>query len=545
MPDPVFPPGPVAAGPVCAGPASADAVFSGPVAAQPVDAAGRMQAAGLAAGLFARIAASLGAALLAAACSSLAPPVREPALDIPQAWPQAGVASQASAQDWWKMFDDPSLDRMVEEALVHNLDVAAAIFRVEEARALAAAARADQWFSVQATAGASRGRASERSATPLPPGVSTIGDRRSIGIEAAYEADLWGRYRDASASARAALAASRYAQAVVRLSVASQVVQGYFDLRALDAQVELTQRTLRTRKEAVSLREKRLKGGTGSALDLHQDQAEAALAEATLAELSERASLTGSALAVLLGRNPRALLEADIERGKTIDALAAPPEVPGGLPSQLLARRPDVQQSHALLAAATAEIGVARASYLPSLSLTAAYGGESSALSDVLTSPARVWLLAAALAAPLFTAGRADAAVDLANAREREAAVRYEQTALIAFREVRDALSRRSWAVSRAQAQQTRIQALDNARRLARIRYDSGYSGYLDVLDADRNLFQSELDRVAARRDSLVASVDLVKSLGGGWSGLEPPPQAQLTQTEAQPLPNERTTRSN
>src|SRR5690606_16369208 len=143
--------------------------------------------------------------------------------------------------------------------------------------------------------------------------------------------------------------------------------------RALDAQVDLTERTLTTRKEAVALREKRLRGGTGSALDLHQDQAEAAAAEATLADLSERAELTESALAVLLGRDPRALFDTRIERGKTIDALATPPTVPGGLPSQLLARRPDVQQSHALLLAATSDIGVARASYLPSLSLTASY----------------------------------------------------------------------------------------------------------------------------------------------------------------------------
>ena len=480
-----------------------------------------------------RLAGALATLLLVAACSSLAPPVREAALDIPDAWPQAGIGSQAPGPDWWRMFNDSNLDRMVEEALAHNRDVAVAIARVDEARALVAAARADQWFSVQATAGAARAKISERS-TPLPPGTPAIVDSRSVGIEAAYEADLWGRYRVASASARASLAASRYAQAVVQLSVASQVVQGYFDLRAFDAQVDLTRRTLRTRSEAVSLREKRLKGGTGSALDLHQDQAEAALAEATLAELSERASLTESALAVLLGRNPRGLFASRIERGRDIDALSAPPEVPGGLPSQLLARRPDVQQSHALLAAATADIGVARASYLPSLSLTASYGSESASLGDILTSPAGVWQLAAALAAPIFTAGRADAAFDLANAREREAAARYEQTALNAFREVRDALSRRSWAVARAQAQQNRIQALENARRLARIRYDSGYAGYLDVLDADRNLFQSELDRVAARRDSLVASVDLIKSLGGGWTGLEATEAAQASQQPSQ-----------
>jgi multidrug efflux system outer membrane protein len=221
---------------------------------------------------------------------------------------------------------------------------------------------------------------------------------------------------------------------------------------------------------------------------------------------------------VLLGRSPRALFETSVDRGATIDALAPPPLVPAGLPSQLLARRPDVQESHARLAAARADIGVARASYLPSLALTAAYGGESAALADVLTSPARVWQLAASLVAPVFTAGRADAAVAIAGSRERQAIARYEQTALNAFREVRDALSRRGSAAARAKAQQARIEALERARRLAQLRYDSGYSGYLDVLDADRNLFQSELDRVAARRDALVASVDLIKSLGGGWT---------------------------
>ena len=461
-----------------------------------------------------------------AACSSLAPDLREPALDLPATWPAddplgAERSADAGPGDWWTLFNDPVLDGLVVEALQNNRDVALGIARVEEARGLVALARADQLPFVQARAGAGRARVSERSATPVPPGASAIGDSRSLGIEASYETDFWGRYRDASASARAQLAASRHAQGVVRLSVATQVVQSYFDLRALDAQVDLTGRTLRTRNETVTLREKRFKGGTGSALDLEQDQAEAAAAEATLAGLSERASLTESALAVLLGRSPRELFGTPIGRGVTIDALAAPPSVPAGLPSQLLARRPDVQESHALLAAATSEIGVARATYLPSLSLTAAFGGESAALSDVLTSPARVWQLAASLVAPVFTAGRADAAVTIANARERQAISRYEQTALNAFREVRDALSRRRWAMARAQAQQTRIQALANARRLAQIRYDSGYSGYLDVLDADRNLLQSELDRVAARRDSLVASVDLIKSLGGGWSATE------------------------
>jgi multidrug efflux system outer membrane protein len=483
-------------------------------------------AAGAAAPRARRLSGAIGAVFvtlwLLAGCGSLAPDTRTPELDLPAAWAaDAALPAESGPADWWTMFGDPNLDRLVAEGLQNNRDVAMAVARVEEARGLAALARANQLPTVQARAGAGREKVSERSAVPLTPGAPRIGDSRSIGIEAAYEADFWGRYRDASAAARAALAASRYAQAVVRLSVATQVVQGYFDLRALDEQVELTRRTLAARNETVSLREKRLKGGTGSALDLQQDQAEAAAAQATLAELSERASLTESALGVLLGRSPREIVSIAIGRGTTIDALAVPPSVPAGLPSNLLARRPDVQESHALLTAATAEIGVARATYLPSLSLTAAFGGESSALSDVLTSPARVWQLAASLAAPIFTAGRADAEVAVATARERQALVRYEQTALNAFREVRDALSRHSWAMARAQAQQARIQALEGARRLARVRYDSGYSGYLDVLDADRNLLQSELDRVAARRDSLIASVDLIKSLGGGWTPTE------------------------
>ena len=463
---------------------------------------------------------ALGVAFVLAACASLAPDTKKPVLDTPVAWPAGAQVSQeeASARDWWTLFGDAQLNRMVAEGLGNNRDVARAIARVDEAQALAAFARADQLPGVQARAGAGRARLSERSAAPIPPGAPSIGDSRSIGVEAFYELDLWGRYRDASASARAALSASQYGREVVRLAVATQVVQGYFELRALDAQVDLTRRTLGTRAQAVTLRERRLKGGTGSELDLRQDQAEAAAAEATLAELSDRASHAEAALAVLLGRSPRALFESGIDRGTSIDALVSPPAVPAGLPSQLLARRPDVQESHARLLGATADIGVARASYLPSLSLTAAYGGESAALADVLTSPARVWQLAASLVAPIFTAGRADAAVDVADARERQAIARYEQTALNAFREVRDALSRRSSAAARAQAQQTRIEALERARRLARLRYDSGYSGYLDVLDADRNLFQSELDRVAARRDTLIASVDLIRSLGGGWS---------------------------
>ncbi|NLD53059.1 MAG: efflux transporter outer membrane subunit [Burkholderiaceae bacterium] len=455
-------------------------------------------------------------------CASLAPPPPDTSQPLPEAWPETGVDSaQAPLERWWTLFGDPVLGRLVEDALAANHDVAVAIARVDEARALAGIARSDQWPSVEAGAGAGRGRVSERSATPLPPGSPTIGDTRSATVQAAYEVDLWGRYRDASQAARARLEASRYARAVVELAVASEVVRGYFELRALDAQIELTRQTLQTRTEAVKLREQRLAGGTGSELDLRQDQANAAAAQATMAELLDRADRTEAALTVLAGRSPRDLFQAGIDRGAALANLAVPPVVPAGLPAGLLERRPDLREAHARLAAATSEVGVARASYLPSLSLTGAFGGESASLSDVLTAPARVWQLAAALAAPVFTAGRADATVALAGAREREAAARYQQTALVAFREVRDALSRRQSAAARARAQQDRIDALARARELARLRYDSGYSGYLDVLDADRNLFQSQLDRVEARRDTLLASVELIRSLGGGWAPAE------------------------
>ena len=248
---------------------------------------------------------------LLAACSSLAPETPEPALDLPAAWPADSRAGRrrrrAAASDWWTMFGDPTLDRLVDRGAPEQPRRGA---RHRPGRGGPRPGGAGAGGPVAGRAGARRrgpgtrlGALGEPAAAGHPP----IGDSRSIGIEASYEADFWGRYRDASVSARAALAASRYAQAVVRLSVATQVVQGYFDLRALDAQLDLTRRTLRTRNETVGLREKRLKGGTGSALDLQQDQAEAAAAEATLAELSERASLTESALSVLLGRSPREL----------------------------------------------------------------------------------------------------------------------------------------------------------------------------------------------------------------------------------------------
>src|SRR5690606_11746883 len=188
-------------------------------------------------------------------CASLAPPPPDTSQPLPEAWPETGVDSaQAPLERWWTLFGDPVLGRLVEDALAANHDVAVAIARVDEARALAGIARSDQWPSVEAGAGAGRGRVSERSATPLPPGSPTIGDTRSATVQAAYEVDLWGRYRDASQAARARLEASRYARAVVELAVASEVVRGYFELRALDAQIELTRQTLLTRTEAVKLR---------------------------------------------------------------------------------------------------------------------------------------------------------------------------------------------------------------------------------------------------------------------------------------------------
>jgi multidrug efflux system outer membrane protein len=477
----------------------------------------------LAAGaLAATLAGSLG-------CLSLAPEHRRPDLPLPEAWSGADGAGTAPAgeipDDWWRLFGDPALDALVDEALAANQDLAAAVARVDEARALAGLARADRFPELTLDASGSRTQFSGDN-PQIPPGVPREFDVYRAALAVSWELDFWGRLRSASEAARAELLATEQARRSVRLTVAAETASAYFDLLALDRQRRVTIDTLGTRTEAARLQGLRFDAGTISELDLAQARAEVAAAEATVPAIDRLRRQAENRLAVLLGR-----IGGTIERGATLDALGAP-AVPVGLPSRLLERRPDVLGAELRLAAARARIGAARAGYFPSFSLTGYGGSESSELSDLLGSGTSVWQAALGLVQPIFNAGRTRRQVEAARARERLASAGYLKTVQVAFAEVEDGLVARRTSVDERAALSRLVDSRRRSRELSDIRYEAGESSFLEVLDADRELFRAELDLARARRDELQSAVDLFRALGGGWSAAAP------AETAAVPAPN-------
>jgi outer membrane protein, multidrug efflux system len=468
---------------------------------------------------------SMRKTLIALLLASLAGCVEMPVLrhatpDLPKAWPTlspplAGEAAQFQAlQEWWTLYDDPALAALIGEALQRNRDLLLAAARIEEARAAVGLSDADRQPEARLGASAGRTRATEKGSFPIP---APVNNKFQVNLQAAYEADLWDRYRQASAAARADLLASEYAREVVRGSLASSVAQAYFQLAALDASLLLARDTLNNRREAVDLHQRRFDGGIASELPMRQAEAELATVEATHADLTRQARQQETALAVLLGRSPRGLAEDPLARGKPLAALTAPPLIPPGLPSDLLVRRPDIRQAEQQLAAVEARVLEARAAIYPSLSLTANLGSESKALSNLFSGPATIWGLGASLVQTLYNAGRTEAALKGKAARQEQVLLEYEQTLRIAFKEVLDALVASRQAREAEAAESRRTQALASAAELAGLRYQNGLSSFLEVLDAQRNLYQAEQNRIEARRAQLAASAALFKALGGGW----------------------------
>lgn len=463
---------------------------------------------------------SVVSALLLAGCA-VSPGYQRPAVDLPEAWRDVPAGGKAApVERWWTFYADATLDRLVEESLAHNQDLALAAARVDEARALLRVADAEHSPAIDADFQRDRTRSSRRSAVPLPPGVPLERNSYRGALNVAYEVDLWGRLRSASDAARAELLASRAAQETVRVALTAQVAQSYFGLIALDSQVDATRRTLGLRERTLDLQRVRSTAGLIGDLDLRQIEAEVAAARAQLPALERTRSAEELALAVLLGRGPRGIIEDSITRNAGPGEPPAP-VVPEGLPSDLLLRRPDVVQAEQRLIAANARIASARAALFPRISLTGYLGGESASLGDLFSGPARIWQLAFGLAQPIFQGGRLTGEVEAVSARERQALAQYQKTLQEAFREVREALVRQDRSREIFEAEGTRVKALEEAVRLARIRYDNGRSSQLEVIDAERNLLQAELNRIDALRAQRAAAADLVKALGGGWAGFE------------------------
>jgi multidrug efflux system outer membrane protein len=464
---------------------------------------------------------SITLAALIAGCA-VGPEYERPAAELPAAWEGAPTTGERKIADrWWRLYGDPVLDRLVEAALAHNQDLAAAAARVDEARALLQIADSAQVPSVDATFQRDRQRSSERSSTPLPPGTPLERNNYRAQLNVAYEVDLWGRLSSASDAARANLLATEAARQTVRIALTTDVVRSYFAMLSLDSQVASTERSLELRTRAYELQKLRNDAGLIDDFTLRQLEAEVAAARSQLPALQDRLVAQELALAVLAGRSPRAIMEDSMARDMDSGQPTAQ-VVPEGLPSDLLLRRPDVVEAEQRLIAANARIGEARAALFPSIALTGYYGSESAQLADLFTNPARIWQLGFGLAQPIFQGGRLRAEVQAVEARQRQAVAQYQKSLQQAFREVRQALSTQMRAREVYDSEGVRAQALAEALRLSRIRYTSGLLSQLDIIDAERNYLQAELNRADALAAQRAAVADLVKALGGGWSGLDP-----------------------
>lgn len=461
--------------------------------------------------------AGLTMAVLLAGCA-VGPDYKRPDVALPAAYPAAAQPANAGEEQgtlsaaWWTLYNDTTLNDLVASALQNNTDIHRAVAQIDEAEAVLAEAGATLFPEIDLGASSSRSRISTLNAQPLFSGQPVISTSNRLALSTSFELDFWGKLRRASQAARAQVLSSRYARDVTALSLAGTTAQSYFTLRALDAQIAVTQEILQSREESLAVIKDRAAGGLASELDVNQAQVARADAALQLRDLQRQRALMEHQLGLLTGK-----LDLKIAAGDVM-ALPMPSLPPVGLPSTLLERRPDVQQAEQALIAANAEIGVSRASQFPTFSLTGDFGGQSRQLSDVLKSGARIWSVGLSGLMPIFDAGKYAARTRQAEAVQRQAAASYEKTVETAFKDVADALTNVEQTGAAATDIQTKVEAARNVLRLSRLRYDAGYSAYLDVLDAQRTANSAEQALVQNRQLQLIYSVDLMKALGGGWS---------------------------
>jgi multidrug efflux system outer membrane protein len=460
--------------------------------------------------------AAIALALVASACT-VGPTYKRPVANLSDAYRGAAEASAPPAehlsladQKWWELFQDEQLQELIRTALRQNFDVRIAAARVGEARAQVAITRADQFPQVDASAAAERQRVAA-SPAPFPLGAFQ-NSVFQLGASASWEVDFWGRFRRATEAARATLAATEWGRRAVVTSLVAQVAAAYFELRANDLNLDISRQTLVSRQESLRLTQVRAIGGAASELDVRQAEQLVFGASAVIVDLQRQAEQQENLISILQGNNPGAVL-----RGKALTDQSVLPEVPTGVPSALLERRPDIVQAEQTLIAANANIGVARANYFPAVSLTGSGGFQSAALSSLVTGPAVFFTVGASLLQPVFTAGRTRSQVELAEARRDEALLGYQQTILQSLRDVSDALIAYRRNREFRDQQQLLTRSAGDALRLTTVRYQGGASSYLEVLDADTRLFAAQLVLAQAQANELLALVQIYRALGGGW----------------------------
>lgn len=455
--------------------------------------------------------ATLVVGALLAGCM-LGPDYKRPEVDTPSSFRFEDSDAQETANTaWWEQFQDPVLNELILTALKENKDVRIAAARIDEFLGRLGATRGELYPQIGYEGAASRDQFSETTGTPLPPGIENPQTNYSAVLTAGWEIDIWGRVRRLTESARAELFASVEGRRAIILTLVSAVANSYVGLRDLDKQLEIAKSTAKSFEETVNLFEKRFKGGVVSEVELAQVRSQYEQASARVPQFEKFIAQQENALSILIGRNPGA-----ISRGRPLDELVLP-AVPAGLPSQLLEQRPDILEAEQQLVAANALIGAARALYYPNISLTGFFGGASSELSDLFDSPSRSWNFTGSLLGPIFSGGIIKGQIRQAEALQQQALFAYQRAIQNGFREVDDALVDHQKSRQQLAAQDRQVKALREYARLAWLRFESGYTSYLEVLDARRSLFDAELERALTQGEVFQALVDIYKALGGGW----------------------------
>jgi len=443
---------------------------------------------------------------------AVGPDYKRPAVDVPQSFRfEDKEARDLANTAWWQQFDDPVLNELIQIALRENKDLKIAVARIGQFVGQYVTTRAALFPQIGVGASGGVEQITRTGLPPLSSGIGNKDDVWSVFVNGNWEIDIWGKIRRATEAARAGILSSEEGRRTVILSLVAAVASAYIDLRDADREMEISRKTAEAYKESLRIFELRFKEGFSSSIEVNMIKAEYEQALSRISFFGKTIPQLENALSILLGRNP-----GPIPRGKILDELALP-NVPSGLPSDLLEQRPDIRRAEQDLIAANAQIGVAKSLYYPAISLTAAFGFSSTDLSKLFRREAQAWSFAAPVIAPIFTAGAIRGQVKSSEALQQELVIRYQQVIQTAFLEVDDSLVDQSRTKDQVEALGRQVGALKEYARLAQVRFDEGYTSYLEVLDANRSLFNAELSYAQTKATLFRSFVNLYKAMGGGW----------------------------
>jgi multidrug efflux system outer membrane protein len=467
---------------------------------------------------------ALAIAALFAGCAGIPPETKIVAgkalTTVPAFQPSATAAIKPGLQieRWWTQFGDAALDKLMDEALAHNEDLESAVARVREAQASLDYARGAQSPTLDLQTKGGRSQQTEVGATPLPRGVDRTNSSYRVSLEAGYEVDLWGKLSSSTAAARQKLLATEWARSTVEWTLTSGLAEAYFGLAAVDRQIDISQAVRASRFATMRARQQEYGAGAGNEFDLRRAEAELTGTDATLASLAKQRTSLERALTALLGRTPAEIAAGNLRRGRMDESQPVRAVLPQGATDALLARRPDIRQAEAQLAAGNHSIAAARAATLPSVRLTGNLGTDSKSIGDLFTGKSIIWSLFASLAQSIADGGRLEARWREEKARAEQSLASYRKTVAGAMLDVREAYENLDHTDQAFHAERQRVASLARARELAKLGHDAGALPYLDLLDAERNWHQAQLQQVSAHRDQLVAQVSAFKALGGGYA---------------------------